>query len=35
MKKIKKTKMQIIKYQEKIMFNKMKMFEHKVMLEMN
>ena len=35
MKKIKKTKMQIIKHQEKIMFSKMKIFEYKIMLEMN
>ena len=35
---IKKTenmKMQIAKHQKKIMFNKMKMSEHKIMLKMN
>ena len=35
MKKIKKIKMQIIKHQERIMFSKMKMLKHKIMLEMN
>ena len=34
-KEIKEMKMQIAKYWKKIMFNEMKMFEHKIMLEIN
>ena len=34
-KEIKETEMQIIKHQEKIVFSKMKMSEHKIMLEIN
>ena len=35
MKKIEETEMQIVKHQERIIFNEMKMFEHKIMLKMN
>ena len=35
MKKMKKTNMNIINYQEQIIFSKMKMSEHKIMLKMN
>ena len=34
-KKTKKTNMNIANHQEQIMFSKMKMLEHKIMLEMN
>ena len=34
-KKMKKTSMNIADHQEKIVFNEMKMSEHKIMLEMN
>ena len=34
-KKTEKINMNIINHQEQIMFNKMKMLEHKIMLEMN
>ena len=34
-KKIKKMKIQIIKHKEKIMFSKIKMFEHKIILKIN
>ena len=35
MKKTEKTKMNIINHQKQIVFNKMKISEHKIMLEMN
>ena len=35
MKETENMKMQIAKHQEQIMFSKMKMLEHKIMLEMN